>query len=65
MTTKVDPTELVGTNEITALFGTERTTIFTWIRRGIFPPPIAVVSGMRLWYRPAVEEWGRRTGRLR
>jgi hypothetical protein len=63
---KVDPDEIVGTQEIADRLGvTGSSVVHDWIRRyPDFPEPIAYVGRQRLWNWPDVEAWAKRTGRL-
>ncbi len=59
--------QLVGAAEIAERMGsTQPRTIHQWRRRyGDFPEPVARLRQALVWYWPDVEQWARRTGRLR
>jgi hypothetical protein len=51
--------------EIATRLGVKPQTVHTWRQRGIVPEPRWTVSGQPAWDWPEIEEWARRTGRLR
>lgn len=59
--------QLVGASEIARRIGVKRTqAVHAWRNRHPdFPEPVARLDMGLVWYWPDVEEWARRTGRLR
>src|SRR2546428_6391057 len=55
----------VGAAEIATRLGVKAQTVHTWRQRGLLPAPRWTVSGQPAWDWPEVEEWARRTGRLK
>lgn len=55
----------VGAAEIAGRLGVRAQTVHTWRQRKLLPPPRWTVSGQPAWDWSEIEEWGRRTGRLR
>ena len=56
---------LVGATEIAKLLGLTRQRVHQLAALDDFPRPTAVLSSSIIWERSAIEEWARRTGRLR
>jgi predicted DNA-binding transcriptional regulator AlpA len=58
--------EPVGVVEVAARLGVTRKAVDQWRRRALgFPEPRWTVGGRPAWSWPDVEEWARRTGRIR
>jgi prophage regulatory protein len=58
--------DLVGAAEIAEMLGLTRQRINAIVRtHEDFPRPVADLSAGRIWRRKDVEDWARRTGRLR
>lgn len=59
--------ELVGVSEAAELLGWDRRRVATYVARGAFPEPVAVLASGRIWRREDVEAFGadraRRKGR--
>jgi hypothetical protein len=55
----------VGAAEIAERLGVRGQTVHTWRQRKLMPPPRWTVSGQPAWDWSEIEEWARRTGRLR
>ncbi len=55
----------VGAAEIAARLGVRGQTVHTWRQRKLMPPPRWTVSGQPAWDWNEIEDWARRTGRLR
>jgi len=55
----------VGAAEIACRLGVKAQTVHTWRQRGLLPAPRWTVSGQPAWDWPEIEEWAKRTGRLR
>jgi predicted DNA-binding transcriptional regulator AlpA len=56
--------DLVGVTEIAAMLGVSRQRIDQLIRtHPDFPRPVAELVAGRIWLRPDIETWARRTGR--
>jgi predicted DNA-binding transcriptional regulator AlpA len=55
----------VGAAEIAQRLGVRGQTVHTWRQRKLMPPPRWTVSGQPAWDWNEIEEWARRTGRLR
>ena len=51
--------ELVGVSEAATLLGWDRRRVATYVSRGAFPEPIAVLASGRVWRREDVEAFGR------
>lgn len=54
---KVDPRELVGSQEAAALSGMKRTTFQMARLRGLVPEPIATLACGPIWTKSQIEEW--------
>ena len=50
---------LVGVAEAAALLGWDKRRIFTYISRGRFPEPVAMLASGRVWLRSDVEAYSR------
>src|SRR5262245_26559431 len=55
----------VGAAEIAERLGVRGQTVHTWRQRKLMPLPRWTVSGQPAWDWSEIEEWARRTGRLR
>lgn len=55
----------VGAAEIAPRLGVRAQTVHTWRQRKLMPSPRWTVSGQPAWDWSEIEEWARRTGRLR
>ena len=55
----------VGAAEIAERLGVRAQTVHTWRQRQIMPEPRWTVSGQPAWDWREIEEWAKRTGRLR
>jgi hypothetical protein len=55
----------VGAAEVAKRLGVRGQTVHTWRQRKLMPPPRWTVSGLPAWDWNEIEEWARRTGRLR
>lgn len=55
----------VGAAEIAQRLGVKPQTVHTWRQRGILPAPRWTVSGQPAWDWEEIEDWARRTGRVR
>ncbi|HVO22235.1 MAG TPA: MerR family transcriptional regulator [Candidatus Margulisiibacteriota bacterium] len=55
----------VGAAEIAARLRVKPQTVHTWRQRGLLPPPRWTVSGQPAWDWSEVEEWAKRTGRMK
>lgn len=60
----VDVSELVGPVEVAAMLEVKVDTVYQWVNRRRLPPPLAMVSGTRLWARADIEAWALESGRL-
>ena len=47
----VKPLDIVGTAEVAEILGVERPRIGRWMKRGVMPPPVAVLAATPVWYR--------------
>ena len=56
---------LMGSAEIGDLFGVSRQRVQQLTSQGEFPKPCAVLRAGKVWKRPTVEAWARKTGRLK
>ncbi len=55
----------VGAAEIAVRLGLKAQTVHTWRHRGVLPPPRWTVSGQPAWDWSDIEDWAKRTGRLK
>ncbi len=55
----------VGAAEIAARLRVKAQTVHTWRQRGLLPAPQWTVSGQPAWDWLEIEEWAKRTGRLK
>jgi len=55
----------VGAAEIASRLGVKPQTVHTWRQRGLLPQPRWTVSGQPAWDWSEVEEWAKRTGRMK
>jgi hypothetical protein len=55
----------VGAAEIAKRLAVKPQTVHTWRQRKIMPTPRWTVSGQPAWDWEEIEEWAKRTGRLR
>jgi len=51
--------ELVGVAEAAALLGWDKRRVFTYISRGSFPEPIAMLASGRVWRKSDIDEYRR------
>jgi predicted DNA-binding transcriptional regulator AlpA len=49
--------ELVGVAEAAALLGWDKRRVFTYISRGSFPEPVALLASGRVWRKRDIEEY--------
>lgn len=54
---------LVSYEEIAALLGVQKQTVWRWKSVGTLPEPVGSISGQWLWTREGIIEWARSTGR--
>jgi len=54
---------LVSYEEISAMLGVQKATVWRWKSIGVLPEPAGEISGQWLWTREAIEEWAASTGR--
>jgi prophage regulatory protein len=47
----------VRTNEVLAMFGVARSTLWKWRRRGAFPEPVVLGPNVIAWPMEAIERW--------
>ena len=63
LTIEVAP-DLVGVAEAAGILGWDKRRVFTYISRGSFPEPLALLASGRVWRKRDVEEYARsRAGR--
>ena len=55
----------VGAAEIAERLEVRAQTVHTWRQRKLMPPPRWTVSGQPAWDWSEIQDWARRTGRLR
>jgi predicted DNA-binding transcriptional regulator AlpA len=58
LTIEVEP-RLVGVAEAAAILGWDKRRIFTYLGRGAFPEPVALLASGRVWRRDDVEAFAR------
>ena len=58
LTIEVAP-ELVGVAEAAELLGWDKRRVFTYISRGAFPEPLALLASGRVWRKRDIEEYAR------
>src|SRR2546423_8408860 len=51
--------ELVGVAEAAAILGWDKRRVFTYISRGSFPEPVAMLASGRVWRRDDIEGYAR------
>lgn len=57
---------LISVTEIAKLLGVTRQHVDRLVRTDVnFPSPVAVLSGMRVFDRAAIDRWARQTGRIK
>jgi hypothetical protein len=57
---------LMGASDIAKLLDVTRQGVSHIVKTNdTFPPPTAVISGVRIWEREAVEAWARRERRVK
>jgi hypothetical protein len=65
-TKAVSPTSIpVGAAEIAERIGVRPQTVHAWRHRKLMPAPRWTVSGQPAWDWSEIEDWARRTGRIR
>lgn len=55
--------QLVSYEEIAALLGVQKATVWRWKSTDVLPEPVGKISGQWLWTREAIIEWAISTGR--
>ena len=55
--------QLVSYDEIAALLGVQKATVWRWKSTDVLPEPIGQISGQWLWTREAIIAWASSTGR--
>lgn len=58
LTVEVAP-ELVGVSEAAAILGWDRRRVATYVERGAFPEPVAMLASGRVWRRDDVDAFAR------
>ena len=56
-------TQLVSYEEIAAMLGVQKATVWRWRSTDVLPEPIGQISGQWLWTREAIIAWASSTGR--
>jgi predicted DNA-binding transcriptional regulator AlpA len=51
--------DLVGVAEAAALLGWDKRRVFTYISRGSFPEPVAMLASGRVWRRSDIDDYRR------
>lgn len=54
---------LVSYEEMTQMFGVQKSTVWRWKSMGMLPEPAGELGGRPVWERSTIEEWASRTGR--
>jgi predicted site-specific integrase-resolvase len=62
MSVKLD---IVGITEIADDLGVAAGTVRQWHRRGVLPPPDAVVAHGAVWHRSTIKRWAKGPGKQR
>lgn len=58
--------DLVGVTEVKEMLGVSRQRVHQLVRdHEDFPEPIAELASGRIWLRRDIEQWARRSGRIR
>lgn len=52
--------QLLTTEEVLQMLRITKSTLFRWIKEGIFPKPLAYPKGKRLWAKEDIEEFVKR-----
>lgn len=55
--------QLVSYEEIAAMLGVQKATVWRWKSTDTLPEPVGQISGQWLWTREAIIEWAISTGR--
>lgn len=55
--------QLVSYEEIAAMLGVQKATVWRWKSTDMLPDPVGQISGQWLWTREAIIEWAISTGR--
>lgn len=55
--------QLVSYEEIAAMLGVQKATVWRWKSIDVLPDPVGQISGQWLWTREAIIEWAISTGR--
>lgn len=55
--------QLVSYEEIAAMLGVQKATVWRWKSTDVLPAPVGQISGQWLWTREAIIEWAISTGR--
>lgn len=55
--------QLVSYEEIAAMLGVQKATVWRWKSTDVLPDPVGQISGQWLWTREAIIEWAISTGR--
>lgn len=55
--------QLVSYEEIAAMLGVQKATVWRWKSTDVLPGPVGQISGQWLWTREAIIEWAISTGR--
>jgi predicted DNA-binding transcriptional regulator AlpA len=64
LTIEVTP-EVVGVAEAAAILGWDKRRVFTYISRGSFPEPVALLASGRVWRRSDIEAYAKAWRRAR
>ena len=54
--------QLLTAEQVADLVGVARSTIYAWIRRGLFPEGATLGPKLRRWRRDDIENWQRDSG---
>lgn len=55
--------QLVSYEEIAAMLGVQKATVWRWKSTDVLPEPVGQISGQWLWTREAIIAWASSTGR--
>lgn len=53
----IDNKRILRRSEVQRLLGISRSTLYRWIEKGIFPPPVNQHGAIAFWHKEDYDDW--------